>query len=87
MHINIKPANDFLYFLISGDGKWVTERSLSVYADDSVVQDVLESQLNRLSSGLETPNRISSLMVAWRSYPGKDMTALRPSFNRLIFRM
>ncbi|XP_076197529.1 zinc finger B-box domain-containing protein 1 isoform X3 [Aptenodytes patagonicus] len=55
-----------------GDGKWVTERSLSEYADDSVVQGVLESQLSRPSSGLETQNRISPLMVAWRSYPGND---------------
>ncbi|KAK4819383.1 hypothetical protein QYF61_003654, partial [Mycteria americana] len=55
-----------------GDGKWVTERSLSEYADDSVVQGVLESQLNRPSSGLETQNRICPLMVAWRSYPGND---------------
>ncbi|KGL92818.1 hypothetical protein N301_00554, partial [Charadrius vociferus] len=45
-----------------GDGKWVTEKSLSEYADDSVVQDVLESQLNRLSSGSETSNRMSPLM-------------------------
>ncbi|KAM9274802.1 LOW QUALITY PROTEIN: zinc finger B-box domain-containing protein 1 [Cariama cristata] len=55
-----------------GDGKWVTERSLSEYADDSVVQGVLESQLNRPSSDLETQNRISSPMGAWRSYPGND---------------
>ncbi|XP_075013540.1 zinc finger B-box domain-containing protein 1 isoform X1 [Calonectris borealis] len=55
-----------------GDGKWVTERSLSEYADDSVVQGVLEGQLNRLSGGLETQNRISPLMVVWRSYPGND---------------
>uniref|UniRef100_A0A8C8A3T1 Zinc finger B-box domain-containing protein 1 n=1 Tax=Otus sunia TaxID=257818 RepID=A0A8C8A3T1_9STRI len=55
-----------------GDGKWVAERSLSEYADDSVVQGVLESQLNRPSSGLETRNRISPLMVVWRSYTGND---------------
>ncbi|KFP41212.1 hypothetical protein N324_03387, partial [Chlamydotis macqueenii] len=47
-----------------GDGKWVTERSLSEYADDSVVQGVLASQLNRLSSGLKTQSTISPLMVA-----------------------
>ncbi|XP_069648899.1 zinc finger B-box domain-containing protein 1 isoform X2 [Haliaeetus albicilla] len=58
--------------LFPGEGKWVTERSLSEYADDSVVQGVLESQLNRPSSGLETQNRISPLMVAWRLYPGND---------------
>ncbi|KFV52821.1 hypothetical protein N328_10393, partial [Gavia stellata] len=50
--------------LFPGDGKWVTERSLSEYADDSVVQGVLESQLNRPSGDLETQNRISPLMVA-----------------------
>ncbi|KAM6063961.1 zinc finger B-box domain-containing protein 1 isoform 1-T3 [Theristicus caerulescens] len=55
-----------------GDGKWVSERSLSEYADDSVVQGVLESQLNRPSSVLETQNRISPLMAAWRPYPGND---------------
>ncbi|XP_029884733.1 zinc finger B-box domain-containing protein 1 isoform X3 [Aquila chrysaetos chrysaetos] len=58
--------------LFPGEGKWVTERSLSEYADDSVVQGVLESQLHRPSSGLETQNRISPLMVAWRLYPGND---------------
>ncbi|KFZ54026.1 hypothetical protein N321_12099, partial [Antrostomus carolinensis] len=47
-----------------GDGKWVPERSLSEYADDSLVQGVLESQLNRPSSGLETQDRISPLMLA-----------------------
>ncbi|XP_010157017.1 PREDICTED: zinc finger B-box domain-containing protein 1, partial [Eurypyga helias] len=55
-----------------GDGKWVAERSLSEYADDSVVQGILESQLNRTSRGLETQNRISPLMAVWRSYPGND---------------
>ncbi|KAM6259619.1 zinc finger B-box domain-containing protein 1 isoform 2-T2 [Spheniscus humboldti] len=64
------PMNSSIPF--PGDGKWVTERSLREYADDSVVQGVLESQLSRPSSGLETQNRISPLMVAWRSYPGND---------------
>ncbi|XP_010117149.1 PREDICTED: zinc finger B-box domain-containing protein 1, partial [Chlamydotis macqueenii] len=65
-----------------GDGKWVTERSLSEYADDSVVQGVLASQLNRLSSGLKTQSTISPLMVAWRPYPGND--SRRPwSTNKL----
>ncbi|KFQ82119.1 hypothetical protein N335_10949, partial [Phaethon lepturus] len=50
--------------LFPEDGKWVTERSLSEYADDSVVQGVLGSRLHRPSSGLETQNRISPLMVA-----------------------
>ncbi|XP_014794280.1 PREDICTED: zinc finger B-box domain-containing protein 1 isoform X1 [Calidris pugnax] len=57
--------------LFPGDGNWVTERSLSEYADDSVVQGVLESQLNRLPGGLETPNKTSPL-VAGRSCLGND---------------
>ncbi|XP_061227663.1 zinc finger B-box domain-containing protein 1 isoform X2 [Neopsephotus bourkii] len=56
----------------SGDGKWFIERSLSEYADDSVVQGVLESQLNRPSSGLDAPGRISTLTAVWQSYPGND---------------
>ncbi|KFO13501.1 hypothetical protein N312_11343, partial [Balearica regulorum gibbericeps] len=47
-----------------GGAKWVPERSLSEYADDSLVQGVLESQLIRPSSGLETQHGISPLMVA-----------------------
>ncbi|KAM6389084.1 zinc finger B-box domain-containing protein 1 isoform 2-T2 [Pluvialis apricaria] len=65
-----------------GDGKWVTERSLSEYADDSVVQGVLESHLNRFSSGLESPNRISPLMVAWKSYAGHD--SRRPRSTNML---
>ncbi|XP_050758556.1 zinc finger B-box domain-containing protein 1 isoform X2 [Gymnogyps californianus] len=66
------PMDSSIPFPGNGDGKWVTERSLSEYADDSVVQGVLESQLNRPSGGLETQNRISPLTAAWRSYPGND---------------
>ncbi|XP_072724365.1 zinc finger B-box domain-containing protein 1 [Ciconia boyciana] len=66
------PMDSSIPFPGNGDGKWVTERSLSEYADDSVVQGVLEIQLNRPSSGLETQNRISPRMVVWRSYPGND---------------
>ncbi|KAM9007204.1 zinc finger B-box domain-containing protein 1 isoform 4-T4 [Ara ararauna] len=55
-----------------GDGTWFIERSLSEYADDSVVQGVLESQLNRPSSGLDAQGRISTLMAVWQSYPGND---------------
>ncbi|XP_040423352.1 zinc finger B-box domain-containing protein 1 isoform X2 [Cygnus olor] len=55
-----------------GHKKWVAARSLSEYADDSVVQGVIESQSNRSSSGLETQNRISPLMVVCRSYSGND---------------
>lgn len=68
-----KINKDFpLILLISGHKKWVADRSLSECADDSVVQGVIESQLNRSSSGLETQNRISPLMVVYRSYSGKD---------------
>ncbi|XP_074768378.1 zinc finger B-box domain-containing protein 1 [Athene noctua] len=66
------PVDSSISFSGNGAGKWVTERSLSEYADDSLVQGVLESQLNRASSGLETQNRISPLMVAWRSHSGND---------------
>ncbi|XP_027320368.3 zinc finger B-box domain-containing protein 1 isoform X2 [Anas platyrhynchos] len=55
-----------------GHKKWVADRSLSECADDSVVQGVIESQLNRSSSGLETQNRISPLMVVCRSYSGNE---------------
>ncbi|XP_026710756.1 zinc finger B-box domain-containing protein 1 [Athene cunicularia] len=68
------PADRSISF--PGAGKWVTERSLSEYADDSLVQGVLESQLNRPSGGLETQNRISPLMVAWQSHSGNDF--IRP---------
>ncbi|XP_010005230.1 PREDICTED: zinc finger B-box domain-containing protein 1 [Chaetura pelagica] len=55
-----------------GNGRWVTERSLSENADDSVVQGVLEGQLMRPSSGLEIQNRISAPMLAQRSCPGNN---------------
>ncbi|XP_075273502.1 zinc finger B-box domain-containing protein 1 isoform X3 [Opisthocomus hoazin] len=54
------------------DGKWVTERSLGEYTDDSLVQGVLASHLSRPSSGLETQKRISPLMAASRLYTGND---------------
>ncbi|KFP74157.1 hypothetical protein N311_10872, partial [Apaloderma vittatum] len=50
--------------LFPEDGKCVTERSLSEYADDSVVQDAVESQLSRSSRGLEIQNRVSPMMAA-----------------------
>ncbi|XP_027662502.2 zinc finger B-box domain-containing protein 1 isoform X2 [Falco cherrug] len=53
----------------SGNGRWITERSLSEYADETIVQGVLESQLNK---PMEAQNRISPLMVPWRPYPGND---------------
>ncbi|KAM9378603.1 zinc finger B-box domain-containing protein 1 [Phaethornis superciliosus] len=59
-----------------GDGKWVTERSLGEYADDSVVQGVLEGQLKRPSSGLGIQKRISAPMVAQRSCAGDDSRRL-----------
>ncbi|XP_068810507.1 zinc finger B-box domain-containing protein 1 isoform X8 [Struthio camelus] len=64
------PAKNSILF--SGDGEWVIDRSLSEYADNSVVQGVLENQRNRHSNGLErqdSPNRMSPLMVV---YPGND---------------
>ncbi|XP_035190941.1 zinc finger B-box domain-containing protein 1 isoform X2 [Oxyura jamaicensis] len=64
------PTNRSIPF--PGHKKWYADRSLSEYADDSVVQGVIESQLNRPSSGLETQNRISPLMVVCRSYSGND---------------
>ncbi|KFW86047.1 hypothetical protein N305_05377, partial [Manacus vitellinus] len=44
---------------LPGGGQWVSERSLSEYAEDSVVQGVLERQLNRPSNGFRAQNRIS----------------------------
>nr|XP_008163215.2 zinc finger B-box domain-containing protein 1 isoform X6 [Chrysemys picta bellii] len=41
---------------VSGKGHWFRDTSLSEYADDSVVQDVLQSELNRSSSSLELQN-------------------------------
>nr|XP_009666839.1 PREDICTED: zinc finger B-box domain-containing protein 1 isoform X1 [Struthio camelus australis]XP_009666840.1 PREDICTED: zinc finger B-box domain-containing protein 1 isoform X1 [Struthio camelus australis]XP_009666841.1 PREDICTED: zinc finger B-box domain-containing protein 1 isoform X1 [Struthio camelus australis]XP_009666842.1 PREDICTED: zinc finger B-box domain-containing protein 1 isoform X1 [Struthio camelus australis] len=64
------PAKNSILF--SGDEEWVIDRSLSEYADNSVVQGVLENQRNRHSNGLErqdSPNRMSPLMVV---YPGND---------------
>ncbi|XP_021251397.1 zinc finger B-box domain-containing protein 1 isoform X2 [Numida meleagris] len=61
--------------ILQGDGRWFTDRSVSEYADESVVQAVLKSQMNRSSSGLKTQNRISPL-VTCRSYSGND--SIRP---------
>lgn len=73
MQINTKAANDFLFCcLISGDGQWVSERSLSEYADDSVVQGVLESQLNRAANAFQAQNQLPPLMAAWVPWPGRD---------------
>ncbi|XP_005299262.2 zinc finger B-box domain-containing protein 1 isoform X3 [Chrysemys picta bellii] len=41
---------------VSGKGHWFRDTSLSEYADDSVVQDVLQSELSRSSSSLELQN-------------------------------
>ncbi|KAM6122297.1 LOW QUALITY PROTEIN: zinc finger B-box domain-containing protein 1 [Pterocles gutturalis] len=72
--------------LFPGDGKWVTERSLSEYADDSLVQGVLESWLSRPSGGLETQNRISPLMVTTSNISGN--VSRRPwSTNMLHFKL
>ncbi|XP_066050006.1 zinc finger B-box domain-containing protein 1 [Chamaea fasciata] len=55
-----------------GDGQWVSERSLSEYADDSVVQGVLESQLNRAANAAQAQNQLSPLMAAWMPWPGPE---------------
>ncbi|NXM76968.1 ZBBX protein, partial [Serilophus lunatus] len=45
-----------------GDGQWVSERSLSEYADDSVVQGVLKTQLNRPLNDFKAQNKSSPLV-------------------------
>ncbi|OWK60538.1 hypothetical protein RLOC_00011860 [Lonchura striata] len=52
-----------------GDGLWVSERSLSEYADDSVVQGVLASQLSRAANAFQAQNQLSHLMAAWMPWP------------------
>ncbi|XP_064521857.1 zinc finger B-box domain-containing protein 1 isoform X1 [Pseudopipra pipra] len=58
-----------------GGGQWVSERSLSEYAEDSLVQGVLERQLNRPSNGFRAQNRISPHMGVWRSDPEKHSSS------------
>lgn len=58
--------------MIAGDGLWVSERSLSEYADDSVVQGVLESQVTRAENALQAQKKLSPLMAAWMPQPGRD---------------
>ncbi|XP_027541675.1 zinc finger B-box domain-containing protein 1 isoform X2 [Neopelma chrysocephalum] len=58
-----------------GGGQWVSERSLSDYAEDSVVQGVLERQLNKPSNVFRAQNRISPQMGVWRSGPGKHSSS------------
>nr|XP_041574112.1 zinc finger B-box domain-containing protein 1 isoform X2 [Taeniopygia guttata] len=55
-----------------GDGLWVSERSLSEYADDSVVQGVLASQLSRAANPFQAQNQLSHLMAA--SMPCPDIS-------------
>ncbi|XP_039930197.1 zinc finger B-box domain-containing protein 1 isoform X3 [Hirundo rustica] len=55
-----------------GDGQWVSERSLSEYADDSVVQGVLESQLNRAANAFQAQKQLCPLMAAWMPWPGPE---------------
>ncbi|RLW00644.1 hypothetical protein DV515_00008554, partial [Chloebia gouldiae] len=52
-----------------GDGLWVSESSLSEYADDSVVQGVLDSQLSRAANAFQAQNQLSHLMAAWMPWP------------------
>uniref|UniRef100_A0A8C3QMS5 Zinc finger B-box domain-containing protein 1 n=1 Tax=Cyanoderma ruficeps TaxID=181631 RepID=A0A8C3QMS5_9PASS len=53
-------------------GGQVSERSLSEYADDSVVQGVLESQLNRAANACQAQNQPPPLMAAWLPGPGPE---------------
>ncbi|KAI1236014.1 hypothetical protein IHE44_0002109 [Lamprotornis superbus] len=55
-----------------GDGQWISERSLSEYADDSVVQGVLESQQNRAANTVQAPKKLSPPMAAWLPWPGPE---------------
>ncbi|XP_020440044.1 zinc finger B-box domain-containing protein 1 isoform X2 [Corvus cornix cornix] len=55
-----------------GDGQWVSERSFSEYADDSVVQGVLESELTRAANAFKAQKELSSLMAAWMLCPGPE---------------
>ncbi|XP_052542486.1 zinc finger B-box domain-containing protein 1 isoform X1 [Tympanuchus pallidicinctus] len=66
--------------ILQGDGRWVTDMSLSKHADESVVQAVLESQMGRSSSGLKT-HRISPL-VTCRPCSGND--SIRPRSSDVL---
>ncbi|XP_038001805.1 zinc finger B-box domain-containing protein 1 isoform X2 [Motacilla alba alba] len=55
--------------LFPGDEQWVSERSLREYADDSVVQGVLESHLNRAANAFQAQKQLSHLMAAWMPWP------------------
>ncbi|KAM4769453.1 zinc finger B-box domain-containing protein 1 isoform 1-T2 [Cyanocitta cristata] len=55
-----------------GDGQWVSERSFSEYADDFVVQGVLESELSRAANAFKAQKELSSLMAAWMPCPGPE---------------
>lgn len=58
--------------MVSGDGQWVSERSFSEYADDSVVQGVLEGELNRAANAFKAQKKLSALTAAWIPCPGRD---------------
>ncbi|XP_067392654.1 zinc finger B-box domain-containing protein 1 isoform X2 [Emydura macquarii macquarii] len=47
---------------VSGRGHWIRDTSLSEYADDSVVQDVLQSELSRSSSSLGEQNLCAGVL-------------------------
>ncbi|XP_058668539.1 zinc finger B-box domain-containing protein 1 [Ammospiza caudacuta] len=55
-----------------GEEQWVSERSLSEHADDSVVQGVLESQLSRAANAFQAQNQLSHLMAAWMPWSGHE---------------
>ncbi|KAL2301345.1 hypothetical protein Nmel_011916, partial [Mimus melanotis] len=58
-----------------GDGQWVSERSLSEYADDSVVQGVLESQQNRAANAVQAQKKLPPLMTAWMPWSGETSSS------------
>ncbi|XP_048811369.1 zinc finger B-box domain-containing protein 1 isoform X3 [Lagopus muta] len=66
--------------ILQGDGRWVTDMSLSKQADESVVQAVLGSQMSRSSSGLKT-HRISPLITC-RPCSGND--SIRPRSSDVL---
>ncbi|XP_038273316.1 zinc finger B-box domain-containing protein 1 isoform X2 [Dermochelys coriacea] len=65
---------------VSGKGCWFRDTSLSEYADDSVVQDVLQSELSRSSSSLELQN----LCAGVSSWTLMHRSPTDNSFQRLL---
>ncbi|XP_074860532.1 zinc finger B-box domain-containing protein 1 [Carettochelys insculpta] len=60
---------------VSGNGHWLRDMSLSEYADDCVVRDVLQNELKRSSSSLELQNLRAGVLLQTlmhRSPTGKN---------------